>query len=131
MIDTRHLPFEFITVRYAIQTGSGRIRNEYSTGRCADLVSHNIQPVLLPGKAHDSLDEIGATCRVHPAGAENQVPATAFLQCYFSLQLGTAVGVERIGLVGFGIQARLLAVKDIIRGIVKQPYIAALCLIRQ
>ena len=79
MKDTRDLLSEFTSARYPIQTGSGCIRNKFGAGRRADLVGHHIEPVLLPGKAYDSMNEIRATRRIYPTGAENQVPAAAFL----------------------------------------------------
>jgi len=96
------------------------IGDQFRRGWRALLVSDDIQAVPFRGQPQYGFDEIAAMDRKYPTGAEDQRIAAAVLYGGFARAFGFAIDALRVGVIGFGINRGLAAVKHIIRRVMHQ-----------
>ena len=95
----------------------GNIGQQVRAGRRADLVVDDGETVTLLRQPQHGLGEVAAARAIHPAGAENQVPASRLPDELLAFQLGRAIYAERRGGVCFPPRSVAAAVKHIVGGV--------------
>ena len=85
-----------------------------------ELVGHDTQLIALLRQPKHCSQEIVATRRIHPARTKNEIIARGLAYCMLAAQLAAPIGIDRIGQIIFCVGKILVAVENVIRGIVNK-----------